>query len=556
MRTTPAEPPYTSTLNRALLPNPLDLREPARRWWAWFCATDPQREVEEMVRTHCGWAPWWFGDCTGRMVDAAILCRQVRGDDTIGEHEEYLRSCLRGMFDPRDGLNWRPETVFNVREANMFDQSSVLLALVSWFMESGSAEVEDLLQRMIGGLWAIAAKQDDCCYYPFECYGEKGWDRDYPASCGKARYGIADPCHEGGRQINPLVRYYELTGSAAALRLADGLARYVMGPADLFEADGCYREEGRAEKTYRSGHIHSRLSVATGVMRLGFATGHTDYVAWGKHVFDWTLRTQCTSFGWVGEVMDRYERGSETCGITDAIEAAALLARNGYDDYWGIVARFGRNHLLESQSRRNGGFNGHSFPHEYAFVDTEWVPGQTTVLHPVAGCCAPAGMRGIYGVWDHIVTRQGTAVSVNLPLARQSRWVRVRGHEPFAGQVDIMVDADVPVLRVRVPEGGGRNDVRVTVNDRPVTPAWDGAFLLLRGCAVGEIATVQYPLRRYTETVTIHGHTFTVTWVGSTVVGMEPAGQYEPLYLARNTEWYTTAPQPEVSSLSTREVCW
>jgi hypothetical protein len=129
----------------------------------------------------------------------------------------------------------------------------------------------------------------------------------------------------------------------------------------------------------RTGHVHSRLSVATGVMRLGFATGRAELVAWGKRVFDWTLRTQCASFGWVGEVMDHYDRGCETCGIVDAIEAAALLARNGYDDYWGIVERFGRNHLLESQSRRNGGFNGHSSPNDYAFVDAEWVAGQTAL---------------------------------------------------------------------------------------------------------------------------------------------------------------------------------
>ena len=306
---------------------------------------------------------------------------------------------------------------------------------------------------------------------------------------------------------------------------------------------------------YRTGHVHSRLSVATGVMRLGFATGRAELVAWGKRVFDWTLRTQCTSFGWVGEVMDHYDRGCETCGIVDAIEAATLLARNGYDDYWGIVERFGRNHLLESQGRRNGGFNGHSSPNDYAFADAEWVAGQTTLLHPVAGCCAPAGMRGLYGVWDHIVTRQGNVVSVNMPLTRASRWVRVRGQEPFEGRVDITV-LEAPTLRVRVPEWADPNAVHVTLNAQPAAPIREGAFLLLSGCAPGDAVCVQYPQRRVTRVESIHGHEFSVAWVGNTVSGIAPHGQYEPLYVQRNAEWYATTPLSDAPCLPAHKVKW
>jgi len=458
------------------------------------------------------------------MVEAFVLGRQVLGKTRISPEEKRTRRFLEGLFDAPDGLAWRPESPFRRRAAHMFDQSSTLFGLVAWFAESGEGVVAERLERLVGGLCRIAEWRGDWCFYPLEVYTPAGWIEDYDEFRDGRRNAKADPCHEGGRQIGPLVRCCELTGDERALGLAEGLARFAIHRSGVFAGDGSYLErESRA-----AGHVHSRLGTAVGIAELGLVTGRTEWVAWARKVLDWTLSSLASRFGWVSERAHSAEGGCETCCITDAVDLAIILAENGYPEYWNLAERFVRNHLLESQCPETGGFSGHSMPNDFCWIH----PATGRPEHHVGGCCSPAGIRGLWRVWDRIVRRAGDDVFVHFPLNRDSRWAEVSSGLPYQGKVKARI-RDAPILQMRMPEWVSSSAVRLKVNGQERRAAPEGRYVRVADLAEGDEVEVDYPVRRERVTESFMGFTLEVTWQGNTVVAVEPAGEIEALYQRR-----------------------
>jgi len=395
---TPGEP--------VIFPSTLDLRDPAQRGLDWLESTDPR----ELATTpgQGWWHAWGYGDVAGRMVEAFVLARRILDQPVVGPEEERTRCFVDSLFDSPDGLSWRPDTPYRRRAAHMFDQSSVLFGLVAWLAESDDPRVLARLEQLVEGLSAIAEWRQGWCRYPLEVYTPSGWTVDYDEFRDQRQNVPADPCHEGGRQIMPLIAFHELTGNENARRLAEGLARFVIHHSGVFEADGGFLER-RARAT---GHVHSRLGTAAGILRLGQVTGDADWTSWARTVFDWALSHVSSSFGWISERAHSSIGGCETCAITDALDLAIDLAQCGHPEYWDVAERFARNHLLESQCPDTGGFSGHTMPADFCW--THHTTGEPE--HHVGGCCSPAGLRGLWKVWDAITTVDGGEVCVHFPL--------------------------------------------------------------------------------------------------------------------------------------------
>lgn len=504
-------------------PNPgpsLDLRLPTRRGLDWLKSTDPAQLVSAPGQGW--WHAWGYGDVTGRMVEAFVLARRTLGESGIGPEEERIRRFLDSLFDAPDGLCWRPESAYRRRAAHMFDPSSALFGLVAWFTESGERSVADRSERLIDALRRIAEWRGDWCFYPLEVYTPTGWTAEYDEFRDGRRNVPADPCHEGGRQIAPLVDYYTLTGHEPALRLAEGLTRFEIRHSGVFAADGSYLErQSRAR-----GHVHSRLGTAAGVAKLGLVTGRPEWTAWAKSVFDWTLCHLASSFGWVSERAHESAGGCETCAITDALDLALILAENGHPEYWDIAECFARNHLLKSQCPRTGGFSGHTMPNDYCWLYHD------RLEHHVGGCCSPAGIRALWLVWERIVARQGDEVAVHFPLDRNSPWVDVASELPYRGRVTVSVH-DAPMLRMRLPDWVLPAAVRLAVNGKPRNIDVRNRHIRLAGLVRGDELAVEFPVRRARLTESFIDFTFDVTWQGDTVVAIDPPGEHEPLYRQR-----------------------
>ena len=498
---------------------PLDLRAPTQRGLDWLKATDTARLVNRPGQGW--WHGWGYGDVTGRMVEAFVLARQLLGETKISPEEERTRQFLESQFDAADGLSWRPESPYRRRAAHMFDQSSVLFGLVTWFAESGGRATSQRIERLIDALCRIAAWREDWCFYPLEVYTPSGWTEAYDEFKDGRSNVKADPCHEGGRQIGPLVSYYESTGYEKALHLAEGLARFAIHHSGVFAEDGSYLErESRA-----AGHVHSRLATAAGILKLGRTTGRVEWKRWAKRVLDWTLTNLASSFGWISERAHGTEGGCETCCIADALELAIALAEDGHPEYWDIVERFARNHLLESQCPQTGGFSGHSLPNDFCWIHHR--SGQPE--HHVGGCCSPAGIRGLWLVWERIITRTEDRVFVHLPLNRNSQWAEVVSELPSQGQIKVTI-RDASRLMVRIPAWVSVDAVRLTVNDRERDGISQGRYIEAMDLVEGDVVVVDYPVRKERIRESFMDFTLDVTWRGNTVLAVEPPGDHEPLY--------------------------
>ncbi len=394
----------------------LDLVDRAESALRWLMATDP-----EQLATAPGqgwWHGWGYGDVTGRMVEAFVLARAVLGRAATYPEEERVRLFLADLFGD-DGLSWRPETEFRRRAAHMFDQSSVLLGLAAWYGESRDRDVLGRIEALVNGLTRIAEWEGDWCRYPLEVMSPGGWREDYDEFKNGRPTPAADPCHEGGRQIPGLVTSFELTGYEPALWLAEGLTRFVIGHSGVFESDGSYLERSSRAR----GHVHSRLGTALGVLKLGILQENTEWQAWAKRVFDWSMDHVASSFGWVSERAHGPEGGSETCAITDALEIAITLAEHGWPEYRDLAERIVENHLIESQCPETGGFSGHTMPNDYC-----WKHSSTgEIEHHVGGCCSPAGVRGLWLAWDRAVLRHGDVKEKRPPAGTRQETETIMG---------------------------------------------------------------------------------------------------------------------------------
>jgi hypothetical protein len=501
------------------LPVSLDLSVPAQRGLDWLKATDSEQLASAPGQGW--WHGWGYGDVTGRMVEAFVLARQILGEARIGWEEERTRRFVDALFDAPDGLSWRPENLYRRRAAHMFDQSSILFGLVAWFIESGDDSIAARIERLIDSLCRIATWREGWCFYPLEVYTPGGWLEMYDEFRDDRPNVEADPCHEGGRQIAPLVKYFTLTGYEKALRLAEGLARFTIHHSGVFEEDGSYLER----KSRARGHVHSRLGTAVGILKLGLATDRAEWKRWAKSVFDWTLSNLASQFGWVSERAHGSEGGCETCCITDALDLAITLAENGYPEYWDIAERFARNHLLESQCPQTGGFSGHSMPNDFCW--THYRTGQPE--HHVGGCCSPAGIRGLWLVWSQIITRVEDRVFVHFPLNRVSRWAEVISELPHRGEVKVIV-RNAPQLMVRVPDWASGSALQLTVNGLERKAVLKGQYVEVTDLAEGDEVMVSLSLGQKRVRESFMDFALDVTWRGNTVVGIEPSGSNEPLY--------------------------
>lgn len=511
---------------------------------------------------------WDYGSTHGRMVDGMVLARHMSGE-TFGEDVEarYRENLL--SFFKEDGLSYRQKNPNRNWEpnANMIDQRAVILSLTSWYIATGDARAKEAADKHVAALKRIAVKEREVWYNPASEYKEGGWP-----SANAVQLRLApDPAAFTGRLVMPLLKYHEVTGNEDAFELCQFFSAMIIHRSGVFNKDGSFNDA----LAYRSGHFHTRLGTLDAIARFGAFTGDAAMIAWVKKSYDWAL-TQCTAFGWTPGDMHEQAYEHETCSLVDLIATGITLAKSGYVEYWGVVERFIRNHLTESQlleldwvdvaddrskdvpgwktyhdvaRRTRGAFAGYSAPNDFC-CDVNHGRGHTSDLQI---CCLGSGTRGLYMGWSNTVTERDGAVSVNFLLNRGSKWLDVSSYLPHEGKVVLDINADIKRLTVRIPEWAGYAKVRfVRERGGAVTAEGTGSeasrwvnrhFLLLGKAQAGERITITFPLSFRTTIENALGQTFETQWRGDDVVGISPQGTKHPFYSGRQV--YDQAPMRE-----------
>lgn len=504
---------------------------------------------------------WDYGSSHGRLIDSMTLVRAMTGTEEGREIENHYKENFLTFFK-EDGLSYRQNTFSQEfikasgaafeESASMIDQRAVLLGLTTWFIDTNNEEVKDRADKLVAALKRIACKERESWYYPASEYTTHGW----PSFDAVVTRLCPDPCAMWGRQVNPLIRYYQNTGSRDAFELCGNFVANIVYRSGAFAEDGSWN----AGLGYRNGHFHTRMGTLASVARYAEFTHDSFLLNWVKKCYDWGL-SRCTTFGWTPGDLHDQEYEHETCTLVDAIGTSITLARNGYPEYWGTAEKFLRNQLTEAQildtgwikqsdskdndipgdttyfkvaDRLRGAFAGYSAPNDFVYSGQK---GRGHIMD-VQTCCVASGTRGLYNGWNNIITKDRNRVSVNMLLNRSSRWADVLSFLPHEGKIEIHAREDMDELCVRIPEYVPYGSVSVRIARQTETvvvsarelPWIKKFFLKLSGIRKGETVTVEFPVVMRKTIETAVDDVYEAAWAGDNVINITPGGEYYPLY--------------------------
>jgi hypothetical protein len=472
-------------------------------------------------------ASWDYCDMAGRFVDALILTAPMVGASGPSDAELGLREFLLGRVNPRDGLCYDGEAPWSKYAADMFCQGRSMIGLISLFLLTGSARVEEKVAGQITGLSKIATWDGDRAFYAkdiwIEDHFEEGglWNHNVPGYSTQQNVGLA--------------RYARATGDPAALKLARGLSLQ-------FKAAGPVQEDG----TFK-GHTHSQgiLPSLLGALQYALVADDEDLAIWCQRAYEHARRFT-SSFGWIPDglgfdVSENIFAGScETCALCDLLEMAITLTEAGLGSYWDDIDRYARNQLLEQQIR------------DVSKLATPEVLAQTDPIVPkimtgafdsaahanslvgdrhgvVEGCCTPAGARACMLVWDRILSRERDGIHINLMYSRDTPYARLISSEPYMGEFRVEI-LQAGTFVVRLPSWIQSHQVRLTLDgaDRPAR--YRAGSIVLGDARPGQIFVLSYPQLSREETDVIAGQEYTTSWRGGYVTSITPTGGRYPTY--------------------------
>jgi hypothetical protein len=431
-----------------------------------------------------------------------------------------------------------------------------MLGLLAWYRDTGSPAARKLLDRQVDGLMRIARDSGDYVSFPKYEYDGKSYV-DEPA-------GKDAPIWYGGRLILPMVEYWQLSGREDVKAFLEKLVRYSVEVSHFIKPDG---EVEHGETWW--GHLHGTMDMTAGIAEFGRLTQRPELVAWAKRVYDWIGRTQTTRYGFVADVSG----GSicESCGIASRFRLGLSLYRAGAVEPFAEMDRHLRNQLMENQ------FSDMSFmgPMEtdkprtqravYQGIDRMirgtfqcWGTANDLLGNDdIEGCGAGGGVQGLALAWDAQSewreTPDGKELRIHLLFNRTIRAkpeslftsgpvaARLWSYLPQEGRVRLEAQVAIPQLTLRMPDGADLTKLRV---QRWVTgksgskgnsrPEVHGAYVRIPRVSPGETIEVLFPLREYETVEQAAGKEYRVTWKGSSVLSLSPAGKRVPLYTHRS----------------------
>lgn len=523
------------------------LLDPERNYQPYFIARYDEEPVTACHRIYD------YADATGRFVDALGLARLMSGSDDNREIDEKLEAFLISLIE-EDGLSWIPKAPWtNRKRAEMFSQRSTMLGLLTLYRTKAKDQYLYYVKRMVHRLWEISIKKEGYVYYPSMFYYPGGWEStDEPLENGVAGWSAL--------QQFPVLQYYEISQDKVALNLAKGLINFLLTRAHDFNEDRGINAIPKPLVPTCRNHFHSRSAAILATLKYGLITGESKYTEWAKNAYE-QAKKWGSSFGWFPENLNNTER-SETCSITDMIEIATMLARNGYPQYWDEVEAFGLNHLLESQMLRTGwiknitshgklekcifrycdnydpncthqeecftsenvvernlgGFAGWSKPNDYIAIS------EASMMQ----CCHAAGTRGLYALWYNAVRKEKEGLFVNLLISRNTKWAKVESLFPEVGILRVIPHIETELF-IRKPTWMEGN-IEFTVNGKPSPVEVRHGFFNLGARRPGDEILLHTPLVENRKREKIGDAEYGTRWVGNIVIDIDPTGTIYPLY--------------------------
>jgi hypothetical protein len=476
-----------------------------------------------------------FGDTECRMDWEFIYMREMSGSKEGAEVEDAIRRRIMGYIRD-DGLCWLPpycltcDLTDHVPVAHVWATDKALMTLTELSVRDGKPAHLEVARKLIGGLKSLAAWDTGRAYYPGGMGGWRNGDWIYT--------GCSDvyPCI-----LEPLARYIEVTGDQDALAFARAFADGQLAGLQKTLGGNRILDDGSSH----ANNCHLSMRAALGVAHLGLLTHNTRYLEWARRAYDFMV-TQGTDWGWFPESIG--SGNSETCVTGDMADLAAVFARAGYSRYWDDLERMVRNYCREAQffvTPEFAAFYREAHKDDPAQAEaglrlvSDFQGGFVARVQPNAlnagfgmnmmGCCPPEGMRALHTAWANVVTEGPEGIFVNLCLNRDAAQARVVSFAPAAGRMTVVVKKAGDVF-LRPPSWAPRGEVKAYRGEQAIPAAWATDYVRFPQATVGEELTITYPVLRFRQTAPVAGASYTYSWLGNTVLAVDPPGPGLPLF--------------------------
>lgn len=521
-----------------------------------------------------GHDPITFGDTENRLDWEYAYMKQMCGDTSADEMAKGVRTrIMKRLRD--DGLCWVETSAFAALPgiwANHWTTGKLLISLSNDYRQTGDDGNRATCRKMFEVLRARADWVDGRAYYAGgnSCWNERGW-----AITDCSPYSPA-------MLLEAVVAYYEAFHDEDALKFAVALAEgemacdqwnnwimkepskltpeqkeqmkltssmQVIWPTAPMDANLLVRPDGSFDH-----HSHMRGHQGWGMAHLASITKEPRLVAWTKRLLDFYL-SRGTDYGWIPESMT-FPARSETCAVADVIDMTAYMAECGYPSYWDTVERFIRNYIREAQffvtpeyekvyrslhpgeegdkglamaRDFEGGFQGAMGIADRCYAGTTM---------DMMGCCLPEGMRAIHTAWLNTVVRDKAGVRVNMCFDRDAPEAKVVSFAPKQGRMTVTAKV-ADQFRLRPPAWTPRDRVKAYRNGQAVAVVWQDAYVAFEKVSPGDVLTLTWPMLQWVQKQSIKSspgqpdREITVTWLGNTVLKLDPPGTVLPLYQHR-----------------------
>lgn len=516
------------------------------------------------------------GDTESRNDIAFNQMREMCGSDFGRKAEEEVHKRLVGYLRSTPGevgddmcwcYQWAGSPDGDIPYAGPWATAKLLQSEVDLYRATGDDNHKKLARRLFDGLRKAATWDTGRAFYPNGGQGFmpgkncRGYEGHYPIVVGS----VTD--------------YWRYCHDAEALPFARAMAEGIVAdlqPQHSHHADGSVR-----------GHNHVLMHAVRGIAELGAVTKAPRYLEWAKLAYKYYSDNGFDT-GWLPEIcwLPDHDCHTEMCLVGDMAEIEGWLALAGWPAYWDRVDRTIRNLVAPCQfvltpeieamwrevnkgrsakeieqsiqllNDMQGGFLSGATPNDRIFelrrngdhAGVVEYRGRKIVLD-MMGCCPPEGMRALYLAWRDTVQETPEGVLVNLAFDRDTPKAKVVSQMPGKGEISVTAKADGDFL-LRVPGWAPRSAVQARRDGKPTEVRWGGpamAYVVFPQAKAGESINITWPLVKFTQRVshriyggcldphgpvpdTVAERTYTYTWVGSTVVDVDPPGQWLPLY--------------------------
>lgn len=381
--------------------------------------------------------------------------------------------------------------------------------------------------------WAIetAEKSIGCILETWD--PKNGWDFDTLEAKGLHRLTSPTFIQDLGRSLGSLVKYYKATDSAEAMKLIHLVSERLT--SEFFTAEGRFNSE------LFGTHTHSVTCCMSSLAQLGELLEDEGLLTRVKAFYDnglWELRDE---IGWSCEDTYQPEQKESDHGEAnnagDIVEAALILGKFGYDEYYADAERIVRGHLLASQLRdvsfirepenpegldglrnmadRHRGAWG--FPAPYGHKSISKGRGGLSFNMDIVG-----GVTGsLCEVHRNIATRGDSGWNINLLFDYDSPDISIRS--PYTNNCLAVSLGKASALSIRIPQWVERQAVQVSSNTGE--HHFSGSRLVIPAASAGEEIQIRFPLPESVMTMSRnHVNPIRVKLKGDSIVGMDNHG--------------------------------